>query len=414
MGKILSFSPSLVNRPIPNHGVGQSIIHPMSHQKMIPISGTASNPFEPLRQIFEQNIQRFGEHGASFCVIHNGSVVVDLWGGFADKARKNTWRADTITNVWSTTKGLLALAMHMLADRGLVDFQAPVAQYWPEFSRNGKEKVLVGHVLAHTAGLPAPSRRLRRDAIYNWDQNIKALEESALWFEPGKYCSYHAITYGFLAGEILRRVTGQMPGDWFRGQITSPLQADFFSPLRLEELPRCAEMITPPRKGVREALAALKRDNPRLYSCETNLFIPLRQINSQRWRMAPIPAGNGHASARGLARMYAPLSLDGSWNGLRILSEKAAAAASKEIFKGEDYLRKQPIRRAYGFERLNPGTFDPRLEAVFGHGGWGGSIGLADPVRHLAIGFVTNRMIEVDDQRFSRLVKTLYDCLGVK
>lgn len=383
----------------------------MNDISLFPIQGFAASGFEPVKDAFTVNFTRHGDRGASFCVIHRGKIVVDLYGGSADRKATKPWRADTLVNVWSTTKGLTALAMHVLADRGLLDFKAPVAQYWPEFARHGKETVLVEHVLSHSAGLPAPSMQLTRTAIFDWERSVRSLEDSELWFEPGKHCSYHPVTYGTLAGEVLRRITGVMPGDFFRSEITTPLQAEFYCGLREDELPRVADMITPRYTGVRKAQEALRLSDPRTFQLNNNLPIPLGQVNSPRWRMATMPGANGHGNARGLASVYAPLSLDGSWNGVRILSEQAARQAGREFIAGMDLLRNAPMRRGLGFELIPRDQPDQRLRHIFGHGGWGGSNAVADPVNHLAIGYAMRRMIEINDVRMASLLTCVYDCL---
>ena len=182
-------------------------------------------------------------------VTMDGQPVVDLWGGAADAAVSQPWTADTLVNVWSTTKGWLALAMHMLADRGLLDFDAPVAKYWPEFAQHGKESVLVRHILTHTSGLPAPSLKVPDEAVYEWNTMVRALEQSELFWEPGTQCGYHAATFGWLNGEVLRRITGMSVGKFLRTQIAKPLGADTFVGLSRQEQERTAETIPPSPLG---------------------------------------------------------------------------------------------------------------------------------------------------------------------
>src|SRR5512136_598461 len=191
-----------------------------------PISGWVAAGFEPVRTAFEANFTKRGEVGAAVHVIVDGEVAVDLWGGAADAARTRPWMPDTLVNVWSTTKGWLAFAMHMLAEEGLLDFDAPVARYWPEFAQNGKDGVLVKHILTHTAGLPAPSMKVPDEAVYEWDTMVHSLERSELFWEPGTQCGYHASTFGWLNGEVLRRITGMSVGEFLRSRLPGPLGAD--------------------------------------------------------------------------------------------------------------------------------------------------------------------------------------------
>ncbi len=188
----------------------------MSFIDTFPVTGDCADGFAPVREAFAANFSQQGEVGAAFYVLLNGEPVVDLWGGAADAAGTRPWQSDTLVNVWSTTKGWLALAMHLLADRGQLDFEQPVAHYWPEFAAQGKERVLIKQLLTHTSGLPAPSIKVPDDALYDWAAMVHALENSTLFWEPGTACGYHAATFGWLNGEVLRRVSGMGVGDFLR------------------------------------------------------------------------------------------------------------------------------------------------------------------------------------------------------
>ncbi len=383
----------------------------MSTIDRFPISGQVTAGFEPVCTAFEENFTRRGEIGAAVHVIIDGEPIVDLWGGASDAAGTRAWTADTLVNVWSTTKGWLVLAMHMLVERGLLDFDAPVAHYWPEFAQNGKSGVLVRHILTHTAGLPAPSMKVPDEAVYEWDTMVKALEESELFWEPGTKCGYHAATFGWLNGEVLRRVTGLSVGKFLRSQISGPLGADTFVGLSQPEQERAAETILPGPLGAllfRVAIALGGREKSMAF---TNPPRPPKAVNTRRWREAEIPSSNGHASARGLARIYTPLALGGKAGKVRLLSEASVERAGREQIHAKDIVAGTHVRRTLGFMLPEPEQGDPRPLTAFGHPGMGGSIGFADPPRRLAMGYVMNRMIIGPDIRYAELCRAVYNCL---
>jgi CubicO group peptidase (beta-lactamase class C family) len=384
---------------------------PMATLERFPVSGRVEVGFEPVRAAFEKNFRRQAEVGAAVHVTVDGVTVVDLWGGAADSAARRAWQADTLVNVWSTTKGWLALAMHILAERGLLDFDAPVARYWPEFAQKGKEGVLIRHILTHTAGLPAPSLKVPDEAVYDWNTMINALEQSELFWEPGTKCGYHAATFGWLNGEVLRRITGVSVGEFLCSEIAGPLGADTFIGLSRSEQERTAETIPP---GVVGALVfrmatglggrakAMAFNNPRR---------PLQAANTTRWREAEIPSSNGHASARGLARIYTILALGGEVDGRRWLSKANVELAGREQVHAKDVVTGTWVRRSLGFMLPDTELGDPRPLTAFGHPGMGGSLGFADPSKRLAMGYVMNKMIFGFDNRYAELCRAVYACL---
>ncbi len=374
-----------------------------------PVSGWVAQGFEPVRAAFEKNFTAHGEVGAAVHITIEGAPAVDLWGGAADSAGTRPWTADTLVNVWSSTKGSLALAMHMLAERGLVDFDAPVARYWPEFAQNGKGRVLVRHLLAHTAGLPAPSMKVPDEAVYDWEAMVGALERSELFWEPGTKTGYHAATFGWLNGEVLRRVTGMTPGEFMRTEIIETLGDGVRVGLSPEEQERTAETILPGRLGswiFRAGIFLGGRLNKMAFS---NPPRPFRAANTRRWREAQIPSSNGHASARGLACIYTPLALGGKVGDVRLLSEAGVERAACEQVSGKDVVIGIKVRRSLGF--ILPGPGEPLPPTAFGHNGLGGSGGFADPRRRLAMGYVMNQMVVGLDPRFAGLIRAVYRCL---
>lgn len=383
----------------------------MTSIEQFPIQGHVAPGFEPVRAAFEANFRRHNECGAALHVLVDGTPVVDLWGGSADQAQTRAWVGDSLVNVWSTTKGWLALAMHRLADQGLIDFDAPVARYWPEFAQHGKEAVLVRHVLTHTAGLPAPTDRVPDDALYDWGAMTAALERSRLWWEPGTQCGYHAATFGWLNGEVVRRVSGLSIGQYLRDEIACPLGADVAIGIDTSQQERVAEALQPSRLGRLLFNVMFTTGGGPRRAAFTNPPRPFTAVNTKRWREAEIPSSNGHASARGLARLYAPLALDGSFHGARVLSETAARLAGREQIRMKDVVTSTLMRRTLGFMLPEPELGDPRPPTAFGHAGMGGSLGFADPAHRLAFGYVMNRMVVGPDQRAMDLCKAVYACL---
>jgi CubicO group peptidase (beta-lactamase class C family) len=375
-----------------------------------PVAGQVASGFEPVRAAFERNFVRSSEVGAAVHITLGGRTVVDLWGGTADAAATRPWAADTLVNVWSTTKGWLALAMHMLADRGALDFDAPVAHYWPEFAQKGKGDVLVRHVLTHTAGLPGLSVKVPGDAIYDWNRMVHAIEQSELMWKPGAKCGYHAGTFGWLNGEILRRITGASPGAFIRSEIAGPLSADVFVGLSEQEQARAAETIPASGLGSLVFRTALALGGQARRLAFTNPPRPAAAANTRRWREAEIPSSNGHASARSLARVYTSLAMGGEVDGIRLLSDKAVENARREQVDTRDVVTGMRERRTLGF--MLPGAGDPRPPSAFGHPGMGGSIGFADPQNRLAMGYVMNKMIIGPDPRWTDLCRAVYACLG--
>jgi CubicO group peptidase (beta-lactamase class C family) len=376
-----------------------------------PISGTVATGFEPVRAIFEANFVRRGEVGAAVHVLVDGEPVVDLWGGAADALSSRPWESETLVNVWSTTKGWLALAMHLLAERGQLDFEAPVAHYWPEFAQNGKDRVLVKHLLTHTAGLPAPSMKVPDEAVYDWETMVHSLEQSELFWEPGTRGGYHAATFGWLNGEVLRRITGLSVGGFLRSELAGPLGADAFVGLSPAEIDRAADTLPPNPLGalIFQMITALNGRVGRL--AFTNPPRPAKAANTRRWREAEIPSSNGHASARGLARVYSPLALGGKVKGKVFLSPSGVDRACQEQLHAKDAVVGMSVRRTLGFMLPEMEQGDPRPLTAVGHPGMGGSLGFADPARHLSMGYVMNQMIIGPDVRAMELCRAVYACL---
>ncbi|MBM7054497.1 serine hydrolase domain-containing protein [Streptomyces durocortorensis] len=381
------------------------------------IHGHCDDRFAGVRDAFEENFTERGELGAAVTVLVDGEAVVDLWGGWADAARTRPWERDTVVNVWSTGKGPTALCAHVLADRGLLDLDAPVAAYWPEFAASGKEAVLVRHLLSHRSGVAGPDTRLTLEELYDWETACARLAATAPWWEPGTRSGYHAISYGFLVGEVVRRITGLRPGAFLRQEITGPLGIDFTFGLPESETHRLAELVQErPDRAAQAAL--LDRMTPVAVASLLNPPTGRAAANTPAWRAAEIPAANGHGTARAVAALYGILAGRGSLGAHRILSEKAAArvgegqGACRDLVLGDGFAHETEIGLGLWLSGANR-SYGPDPRAL-GHDGAGGSCGLADPDASIALGYVMNRMGSrlADDPRKTALVDAVYAARG--
>lgn len=357
---------------------------------MAEIHGSCADGFEPVREAFEANFDAGHELGASLCVTREGEVVVDLWGGDADTAGR-PWERDTIVNVWSTTKTMAAIVMLMAADRGLIDLDAPVATYWPEFAANGKDGVLVRHVLAHSAGLPGWDPPIEPRALADWDAVTAQLAGQAPLWEPGSRSGYHAFTQGYLEGEIIRRVTGRSIGRYFADEVAGPLGADFHIGLPESDEPRVAELVPPVISGDSNALtgdAGTSLGNRVMASCPVTGAEP----NERWWRAAEIPAAGGTGNARSVARIHAALACDGELDGVRLVSTDTLDRVLDVQTDGFDEVLNWPMRYGIGFGLMSESTPLSRSARAFFWGGWGGSIALIDRDTRTSVAYVMNKM----------------------
>ena len=373
----------------------------------IELHGDCDPRFAPLRDAFARNWSDHGEVGASLCVVERGRTVVDLWAGWADESRSRPWRRDTIANVYSTTKGVAAVAAAILADRGALDVQRPVAHYWPEFAQAGKAQITVHQLLTHEAGLVGIDEELPDGAVLDWDRMVAALERQAPAWEPGQGLGYHAITYGWLVGEVVRRIDGRTCGQFVRDEIAAPLGVDFYIGLPESEDACTAELIPAPGTGglgiPPEGLAAkaLGLAAPRLAG----------DVNSREWRAAELPAANGHGNARALATIYGALAADGA----PLLSPDGVEQAARHRITADDLVLGFEVRRALGFILSTPGgryEWGPNPR-TFGHSGAGGSLAFADPDRQIGFGYVMNQMSAGlgADPRWKPMLDALYASL---
>ncbi|MEU2061197.1 serine hydrolase domain-containing protein [Streptomyces sp. NPDC013455] len=386
-------------------------------QTHAPIHGHCDPRFAAVREAFEENFRTRAELGAAVAVTVGGETVVDLWGGWADAARTRPWTRETVVNVWSTTKGPVALCAHVLADRGLLDFDAPVAAYWPEFAAAGKEKVLVRHLLSHRAGLAGLREPHSLEELYDWELTTARLAAMEPWWEPGTRSGYHALTYGFLVGEVVRRISGLRPGAFLEREVTGPLGIDFTVGLPAREYGRAAELVPPRAASPAGQEAVFKELAPAAVAALTNPAVGAADATSPGWRAAEIPAANGHGTARAVAALYGVFAGRGAYGGRRILSPEAAErvregqGSCRDLVLGAGFEGETEI--GLGLWLSGPhGSYGPNPRA-FGHDGFGGSCGLADPDAGVSLGYVMNRMGPhiADDPRKTALVDALYSAL---
>ncbi|WP_435188032.1 serine hydrolase domain-containing protein [Streptomyces sp. bgisy126] len=380
---------------------------------MTTIDGETAPGFEPVREAFAANFERYGDIGAAVCVYRHGRPVVDLWGGTADPGTGRPWTRDTLQLVYSATKGATATAAHMLAERGRLDLDAPVATYWPEFAANGKADVPVRQLLCHQAGLVALDRPLPLADALAWDPMVAALAAQRPLWAPGTAHGYHGRTWGWLVGEVIRRVSGRTPGRFFADEIAGPLGLDFFIGLPPGERERVSRMVhqrpavdlTTAPAGLREQVAA-RRDPDSLGERAFAVTDPAAiDFDAPEVQAAELPSSNGIGTARALARMYA--ALIGEVDGVRLLAPETLASATEERASGEDLVMTVPSRFATGY--MLPTDRTPMTgPAAFGHTGRGGSLAFADPEHGIAFGYVMNHIVGgPDDVRAASLAEAV-------
>lgn len=383
------------------------------------VHGVCDAGFTRVRDALSENFSKYGEVGASLAVMVDGRMVVDVWAGHADAERTRPWERNTIVNAWSTTKGVVATCAHRLADQGRLDLDAPVAKYWPEFAQAGKGEIPVRYLLSHQAGLPAIRKQLPLGAAYDWDMMTTALAGEEPWWEPGTKHGYHAFTYGWLVGEVIRRVTGGSVGTYWRKEIAEPLNLDFQIGLPPEDDARTAECISAdlPEPGESNFVLEMLKDPEsmpfKVLVNPPDLFQP-GVVNTREWRAAEIPGANGHGNARALARLYGGLARGGQLDGVRVLSPEAIERATIEQASGKDEVMGLDLRVALGFVLNSPDAALGPNPRSFGHSGAGGSLGFADPDAKVGFGYTMNRMIQpptLNDPRWAPMIEAVYTSL---
>lgn len=377
------------------------------------IQGTFDPKFQAVRDAFAKTFESPTELGAAVAITIDGKLVVDLWGGVREAKTKAPWNADTIVNLYSTTKGFTALCVHRLVDQGVLDLEAPVAKYWPEFAAEGKGDLPLKYLLDHRAGLPAIGAEVPNDKFFDWDYMTGALAAQKPFWEPGTNHGYHALTYGWLLGEVVRRATGKTVGTYFREQIAGPLGVDLHIGFGPEHDDRVADIRPGPRKeGEVTLFDRLQKDMgsfaAKAFFNPMTSFLP-GVISSRQWRASEQPAANGHGTARGIAQLYGAVA-----TGNPLWSKDVLSRASTERSHGPDLVLGINTRFGLGFMLSQPGPemLGPN-QGSFGHPGAGGSLGFADPTARLGFGYTMNRMGTsiLVDPRAATLIAALYTCI---
>ena len=380
------------------------------------INGYCDERFLEAKKIFEESINSGFELGCAITLEVEGEVVLDLWGGHSDLDKTEEWKEDTIVNVFSTTKGMAAMCLLQLVEKGLIDLDVPVSQYWPEFAAGGKETIPVRYLLCHKSGLCGVREPLEQGSFTNWDLICSELAKQEPFWEPGTAHGYHAITYGHLVGEVVRRVSGKSIGQYFNDEIAVPLNLDFWIGLPEDKFNRVTN-INPDKPGLLQKilmpiLSKLPRslapgslkmlldfvdpttpagaafNNPKM-----SMQAGEMEANTAKWRKAEIPAANGHGTARSIAKLYGALAIGGSRDGVHVLSPETIEMARQTESDGKDLVLGQLHTRfglgfMLGTEDVSMG---PNKDAM-GHGGAGGSLGFADPDNKISLGFTMNQM----------------------
>jgi len=386
------------------------------------VDGEVAPGFERVREAFGRNFEHGGDVGAALCVYWHGRKVADLWGGVADSGTGREWTKDTLQLVYSATKAATATCAHLLAQRGELDLDRPVASYWPEFAAAGKADIPVRWLLSHRAGLPVIDAPISLADLLAWDPMATALAAQRPVWEPGTAHGYHGRTYGWLVGEVIRRVSGRSVGRFFAEEIAGPAGLDFFIGLPGDERGRVSHMVIDDPPGpetvasipieqvpeqFRPLLAAFT-DPGSLMNRAFALSVPDIDFNDSAAQAAEIPSSNGICTADGLARLYA--GLIGEVDGVRILDAGPTAAATAEQAAGTDQVLLVPTRFASGF--MLPTDESPLGgPASFGHPGRGGSLGYADPDSGIAFGYVVSHIRQdMNDTRAATLASAVRAC----
>jgi len=375
-----------------------------------PVHGVSAPRFQAAAEEFARNFSDRGDVGASLAIVTDGELVVDLWGGTLDAAGLRPWTANSVVNVWSTTKAVNALCFAMLVDRGLAAYADPVTRWWPEFAAEGKGGVTVAMLLSHQAGLCSFRDPAGVEAFYDQPGSAARLAAQAPFWPPGSRSGYHAISIGILAGELFRRIEGRSLGTFIAQELSGPLGLDLTLGLPATEEARRAEMIAPPEL----ASSAMGSDlNPSQLAAYTNPVIDPLLPNSPAWRACELVSANGFSNARSLARLFGTMAAGGAVNGRPLVSPGVLAEATAERISGVDEVLGVPARWGAGFLLNTDGLYGPDPRA-YGHSGWGGSFVLVDPARRTAMAYAMNRMGTdlVGDPRDVALIAAAYQGLA--
>jgi CubicO group peptidase (beta-lactamase class C family) len=378
---------------------------------MADIYGTCDARFEALRSALARNLDSGDELGASLVIDVDGDIVVDLWGGFRDEKRTTAWSEHTITNVWSTTKTITSLAALMLVERGELDVDAPVARYWPEFAAQGKQDILVRHLMSHASGVSGLNQPAVIEDLYDWPASTSRMAAQAPWWEPGTASGYHALNYGHLVGEVVRRISGKMLKQFVAEEIAGPLGADFQIGAAEGDWDRIADVVPPPPLPFN--LDALDPASPTVRTL-TGPAIEAEVANTPRWRRADLGAVNGHGNARSVARVMSVVARGGEVDGVRLLGPETIDLIFREQQNGIDRVLGVPLRFGigYGLPRLDMLPWLPDEKICF-WGGWGGSMIVMDVGRRMTISYMMNKMGPgvIGSDRSAEYGQAIYDAV---
>ncbi|HEY2205525.1 MAG TPA: serine hydrolase domain-containing protein [Pseudonocardia sp.] len=375
------------------------------------IHGVCAARFDAVRTAFEENLRSGAELGASLVLDIDGDTVVDMWGGHRDQARTTPWTEDTIVNVWSSTKTVTSLAALMLVDRDELDVHAPVSRYWPEFGANGKEQIEVRHLLSHTSGVSGLDQPAVTEDLYDWAKSTARMAAQAPWWEPGTASGYHALNFGHLIGELVRRVTGTPLKRFVAEEIAAPLGADLQIGAAESDWGRIADVVPPPPLPI--DLDAAGRDSPAVRTL-TGPGPSADEANTPGWRLADIGAANGHGNARSLARVLSTVARGGEVDGVRLLGDGTIDLIFEQQARGVDVVLGIPLRWGIGFALPEPDSI-PWIpdERICFWGGWGGSMIIMDVGRRMTISYMMNRMAPgiIGSDRSAAYVRHIYDAV---
>lgn len=375
------------------------------------VHGKCSPKFGEVPSLLERYIESGDELGASITINIDGEEVVDIWGGYKDKEKTKPWEEDTIVNVFSCTKTVTSLAVLMLVDRGLIDLNERVSHYWPGFEQNGKQDILVRHLLSHTSGLSGWQEPLSTEDLYDVHESTEMLARQAPWWEPGTAFGYHALSFGHLLGELVRRVSGKSLREFVATEISGPLKVDFQIGASEKTWDRISPIVPPDQSGITPDFEAGS------VQARTLLNPPLdpNSVNTEPWRNAELGSVNGHGNSRSLTRMLSAISLRGSIAGKHILKEETVKLIFEEQQSGKDLVLQIPIKFGNGFGLTPCVALDwiPEGNICF-WGGWGGSFVVMDLDRRATISYTMNKMGSglVSSDRAAIYGKAIYNALN--
>ncbi|MCC6474865.1 MAG: beta-lactamase family protein [Burkholderiales bacterium] len=374
------------------------------------VAGRIEPRFAAVRDIFTDNFARGLELGACVAVTVDGKPVVDLWGGYADPGFERPWQENSIVCMMSVSKAVSALCVWMLADRGRIDIDAPVARYWPEFAQSGKEDLKIRHVMDHRAGMAVITEPVPRGSVYDAALITAALARQPCAWKPGEDAGYHVLTQGFLLAELVRRVSGATLGEFFRREFGAPLGLDYHIGLKPEEIARCAEFHMPPSCHLRSVIREAKGKDGVFWQP----LSPDEDFNSPRWRAAEIPSANGHGNARAVARLYGAIARGGTLEGVKLMSPEVIARMSAEQHNLKERYLGRHYHQALGVVlNTKPNAWMGPNPRAFGHQGAGGAIGFADPDARVGFAYAMNRFHEdVTVPTRAAMIEAVYEALG--